>query len=253
MISEHASPIDPQGGVDSGGQNVYVGQLSTSLAKRGWLVDIFTRRASDKAPEVVEWRPGVRVINVPAGPAAFVRKEEMLPHMAAFAAWMRERWWTHGPYDMVHANFWMSGLVASELKAAYDVPYAVTFHALGRVRRLFQGEADEFPDERFAIEEDVIRNAAAVIAECPQDRDDLIELYGASGSRIEVIPCGVDSDGLRPVDKGEARRAIGICNDRPVILQLGRMVPRKGIDNVVEALALLRQDHGVDAQLLVVW
>ena len=52
----------------------------------------------------------------------------------------------------------------------------VTFHALGRVRRLYQQEADDFPDERFLIEERIIAEADAIIAECPQDYEDLTSL-----------------------------------------------------------------------------
>ena len=54
MISDHASPLAAQGGVDSGGQNVYVAQLTRRLAARGIEVDVFTRRDSADLPEVVQ-------------------------------------------------------------------------------------------------------------------------------------------------------------------------------------------------------
>ena len=79
--------------------------------------------------------------------------------------------------------------------------------ALGRVRRRHQGDADRFPDARFAIEDRVVAEADAVVAECPQDRDDLIELYHADPSRIAVIPCGFDPAEMWPVDRIESRRA----------------------------------------------
>jgi len=184
MISEHASPVGTLGGVDGGGQNVYVAQLATHLAHDGWQVDVFTRRSSDAAPIVQGWREGVRIVNVPAGPPAFVPKEEMLPFMPGFAAWMQEHWAELGPYDAVHANFWMSGLVAAELKQALGAPFVVTFHALGRVRRLHQSESDGFPDERLEIEDRVIAEADAIIAECPQDFEDLQTFYRADPARI---------------------------------------------------------------------
>ena len=81
MISEHASPLGLLGGVDSGGQNVYVGQLAKNLATLGYDVDLFTRRDSDRLPEIAEWVSGIRIIHVPAGPPCFVRKEDMLPFM----------------------------------------------------------------------------------------------------------------------------------------------------------------------------
>ena len=251
MISEHASPLAALGGADSGGQNVYVAQLALHLAARGWRVDVLTRRDAPDLPEIVEWRPGVRVVHVEAGPAEALPKETLLEHMGAFAEAARARCAEEG-YGLLHANFWMSGLVAAEVRRALGVPFVVTFHALGRVRRLHQGEADGFPDERFAIEERVAREAALVIAECPQDRDDLVGLYGADPARIRVAPCGVDPAELAPVGREAARDLLGIPQGAFVALQLGRMVPRKGVDTAIEAFARFRARTGAEALLLVV-
>ena len=117
---------------------------------------MFTRKDQPELPEVVDWLPGVRVIHVPAGPAAFVRKEDVLPLMPEFAAFV-QRFAAAQRYDLVHAHFFMSGLVAMQLKSALGLPFVVTFHGLGLVRRLHQGAADEFSPKRIAIERDVIR------------------------------------------------------------------------------------------------
>ena len=90
MISEHASPLGVLGGVDSGGQNVYVGQLARNLAALGYEVDLFTRRDSDRLPEIAEWVSGIRIVHVPAGPPVFVRKEDMLPFMDDFSAYLQQ-------------------------------------------------------------------------------------------------------------------------------------------------------------------
>ncbi len=52
-ISEHASPVALTGGVDAGGQNIYVAHLARRLAALGYEVDVFTRRDDDRAPEVL--------------------------------------------------------------------------------------------------------------------------------------------------------------------------------------------------------
>lgn len=253
LISEHASPLALIGGVDAGGQNVYVGQLARHLAALGYEVDVFTRRDSDVLPEKIEWVNDVRIVHIPAGPPARLRKEDLLAHMGEFTEnflkfCRRER----RPYDLLHANFWMSALVACDVKRALGTPFVVTFHALGRVRRMHQQQADEFPDERFAIEDRVIAEADHVIAECPQDEEDLIHHYNAEPGRITIIPCGFDPTECWPISKQFARVALGLPPGERVILQLGRIVRRKGVETVIRGLARLVHRHGVQARLLIV-
>lgn len=253
LISEHASPLALLGGDDCGGQNVYVDQVARKLAARGHRVDVFTRRDSEDLPEVVAWGEGVRIVNVPAGPAEYVRKEELFAFMPAFTAYVLDFCRRNAlRYDVVHANFWMSGLVGLAVKEAMRAPLVMTFHALGRVRRLYQGKADGFPDERFAIEDMLVERADAIIAECPQDEEDLICLYRANPDKLRVIPCGFDPDEFWPIRKSVARTALGLPPDARILLQLGRMVPRKGVDAVLRSLGRLRQRHGMAASLLVV-
>ncbi|HEY7315682.1 MAG TPA: HAD-IIIA family hydrolase [Gemmataceae bacterium] len=251
MISEHASPLVGLGGADSGGQNVYVAQVARHLARRGHRVEVFTRRDNADLPSVMEWLDGVRVIHVPAGPPQRCPKEQLLPYMEEFTQHVL-RHTRRYRCDLIHAHFFMSALVGMRCKAALGVPLVVTFHALGRVRRLHQGGADTFPEERLTVEDRVVAAADALIAECPQDRDDLLQLYGADRRCIRIIPCGFDPCEFGPVDKAQARSALGLSTDEFVVLQLGRMVPRKGVDNVIRAVARLRRDHGIRARLLIV-
>jgi D-inositol-3-phosphate glycosyltransferase len=252
LISEHASPLALVGSTDSGGQNVYVAQLAKHLSRLGYLVDIFTRRDSYRQEQVIEWIPNVRVIHVPAGPAHFIPKEAMLPYMDQFSRFVvRFARRQKIPYSLMHANFFMSGMAAQQVKQALGIPFVMTFHALGRVRRLNQKTADAFPDIRFAIEENLMRDADRIVAECPQDRRDMENLYGASPDRIDVVPCGFDPDEFWPVSI-DARAQLGLDRDEFVVLQLGRMVPRKGVDNVIRATALLRHQFQLPARLLVV-
>ena len=252
LVSEHASPLAVAGGVDTGGQNVYVAHVARQLHRAGHEVDVFTRRDRALLPLVSDM-DGVRVIHVPAGPPMQLPKERLLPYMPAFADFLvgfcrKER----RPYDVIHANFFMSGLAALKVKDTLKVPLVMTFHALGRVRRLHQGASDGFPDERFAIEDELVRRSDRVIAECPADEADLVELYGADSTRISVVACGFDPGEFHPVPRDEARDALGWSRDAFTVLQLGRLVPRKGIDNVVAGVAALRQRYDSRAQLYVV-
>ena len=85
MISEHASPLATTGGVDAGGQNIYVACTARHLAAFGCTIDVFARRDRDDLPDVIDWLTCIRVVHVRAGPACFVRKESLLPWMAQFA------------------------------------------------------------------------------------------------------------------------------------------------------------------------
>ncbi len=244
FISEHASPLATLGGVDSGGQNVYVAELPKQLVKLGYNVDVYTRKENDAIDEIINWLPGIRVIHVKAGPEKHVPKEELLSMMDEFAqnmlSFIRR---SHLNYELVHANFFMSALVASKVKKELGIPYVVTFHALGLVRKKHQKDMDKFPPERIEIERRIINEADHVIAECPQDKEDMIQLYSARPGKISIVPCGFSAKEFYPVDKTCARRILNFSKDEKIILQLGRMVPRKGVDNVIKALGELKRKN----------
>lgn len=242
MISEHASPLAAIGSIDSGGQNVYVLHVARCLAAAGHRVDVFTRRDAPELQTVVDVAEGLRVVHVDAGPARFVPKEDLLPHMRQFAGFCLQ--YLRGGAacgevrpDVLHANFFMSGWVGLRLREALGIPLVTTFHALGLVRLMHQKSADGFPNQRIDIERDLVRHSERLIAECPQDQSDLVGLYAADPKRISMVPCGFDECEFRPVPREAARADLGVDPDEFMVLQLGRMVPRKGIETVVRALA----------------
>ncbi|WP_018657108.1 glycosyltransferase [Actinomadura flavalba] len=238
MVSEHASPLAPLGGADAGGQNVHVAALADALADRGHDVRVFTRRDDAVAPPRVWVRPGVVVEHVPAGPARTVPKDELLPHMPEFGRWLRRRW-ERDPPDVVHAHFWMSGLAALDAARPLGLPVAQTFHALGVLKRRHQPEADTSPAERAHLEPRVAREAALILATSTAETADLRD-FGVARGDVRVVPCGVDVARFTP--DGPARSRDGL--DR--IVSIGRLVPRKGVDTVIEALA-----HLPGAELLI--
>ncbi|MEV4579048.1 glycosyltransferase [Nonomuraea jabiensis] len=226
LISEHADPLAAVGGVDSGGQNVHVAELARALAGRGHRVVVHTRRTSERQPRSVTMAPGVTVEYVTAGPPVPLPKDELPPYMPEFGERLAERW-AASPPDVVHAHFWMSGQAA--LRAADGVPVVQTFHALGTVKRRWQGDADTSPAHRIDTERTIGRRADAVLATCGDEVSEL-RAMGVPERRIAVVPCGVDLSVFRP-DGPVAPRTSG-----RLILSIGRMVPRKGVDTVIRAL-----------------
>lgn len=252
FISEHASPLAVLGGVDAGGQNVYVAELAKYLAGIGYEVDVFTRWEEAATQQIVNWMPCVRVVHVKAGPIKYIQKEKLLPYMTEFRKNMMQFMEQEDiSYDLVHANFFMSALVAMELKEIMDIPYVVTYHALGQVRRIHQKEQDKFPTERLDIEKETAERADRIIAECPQDKEDFINLYNVDPSKITIVPCGFCPSEFYPVNRAFARSLLGLDQNENILLQLGRMVPRKGVDNAIQALPYLKKSNRKTRLLIV--
>lgn len=248
MISEHASPLATLGGVDAGGQNVHVAALSTCLARRGHEVRVYTRRDDPDLPTTVPFADGVDVVHVAAGPAEPIRKDELLPYMGELATGVRADWASWTP-DLVHSHFWMSGVAALAAAAAWatdgpPIPVVHTFHALGVVKRRHQGADDTSPAERRWLEPDVGMRADGIVATCSDEAFELRNL-GVPGRSITVIPCGVDLEHFTPDGPAEPKRS------RYRVVSVGRLVPRKGVGTVIEAVAALAA-QGVDVELVVV-
>ncbi|MGY4648639.1 D-inositol-3-phosphate glycosyltransferase [Mycobacterium sp. URHB0021] len=239
MVSEHASPLANLGGVDAGGQNVAVAELSAALARRGHEVVVYTRRDDPDVPERVDTDKGFSVVHVPAGPACRLPKDELLQHMPEFGRFLVDHWRGWRP-DVAHAHFWMSGLATMSGAAAHDIPAVQTFHALGVVKRLHQGVDDTSPDERIALETRIARRIDWVAATCSDEVSELVRM-GRARSKISVVPCGVDIDEFTPwgptAPTGKAHRIVAV----------GRLVPRKGFETMIRAMR-----HIADAELVIV-
>lgn len=239
LVSEHASPLAVVGGADAGGQNVHVASLAGALARRGHHVVVYTRRDDPELPQSVHTATGYLVRHIDAGPAVHVPKDELLPWMPVLARGLAA-WWAVDRPDVVHAHFWMSGLAAVDAAAGLDIPVALTFHALGAVKRRHQGDADTSPEHRIALERRLCDDVDRIVATCS---DEVFELRrgGWYGDTVDVIPCGVDLDRFSP-DGAVAPRRSGAKR----IVSVARLVPRKGLRDVVTAVGLLP-----DTELLI--
>ena len=229
MVSEHASPLATLGGVDAGGQNVHVEALAATLVSMGHRVVVYTRRDDVALERRVRMRTGVRVEHVDAGPPRTIPKDAIYAHVGAFAAELRRAWERDRP-DVVHAHFWMSGLAALAAAKPLGIPVVQTFHALGSEKRRHQGGADTSPGRRIEEEAWIAREADAVIATSSSEVFELARM-GASKATITIVPCGVDIEHFSTGGPHESRAV-----DRLRIGTVSRLVPRKGVDTIIDAL-----------------
>ncbi|MFG1799730.1 glycosyltransferase [Micromonospora carbonacea] len=242
MISEHASPLAVLGGEDAGGQNTHVAELSAALAAAGHDVRVYTRRDAVDLPVAVRAPDGYEVVHVPAGPAEPMAKDALLPHMPAFGRWLAQRWrggdWTP---EVIHAHFWMSGLAGLAAGRRTGVPVVQTYHALGTVKRRHQGAQDTSPPGRIRDERDLGRAVDRVVAQCQDEVTELVRL-GVPRGRISVVPSGVNLATFAPLGP-----AVGRDPGRARVLTVGRLVERKGFQDVIRAMPLVP-----DAECVVV-
>lgn len=92
----------------------------------------------------------------------------------------------------------------------------------------------------------VLHQAAGVIAVSPNLAQEA-RAQGVAPDKIVVVPNGVDQERFTPQDRAAARRKLGLDCQGPLALFVGRLVPGKGVDQALNALAALPQ-----ARLLVV-
>jgi len=240
MLSVHTCPLATLGGKETGGMNVYVRDLSRELGWRGFAVDVFTR-AQD--PKFVGMRPlgeNARVIHIPAGPLAYYDKNLIFHHLPEFIEGVTKFTQRAGiSYDIIHSHYWLSGLVAKELRALWGAPIAQMFHTLGHMKNRVARRAEERETEiRLKAEGEIVGFSDRLVAASPLEKEQMVRLYGADPEKIEVIPCGVDLTLFRPFSSSEAKAYLELPLERMMILFVGRIEPLKGIDTLLKAVAL---------------
>ena len=248
FIAYHACPLVAPGQGKSGGMNVYVRQLAAAMANVGVEVDIFTRDHHGDACEVTEFAPGVRVVHLPGGAFGTPMDDlfQLLPgFLDQVENFQREN---NIDYQIVHSHYWLSGWVGNELARLNGIPHVVTFHTLGLIKLQSRvGEAE--PNERTQVEQELIKSASRIVAFSPHERDAMVRLYGADADDVMLVPCGVDLSRFKPLDRGAARKRLGL-NGGKVVLYVGRVEPLKGLELLVHTAAQMETCQ--DVKVLVV-
>lgn len=250
MLSLHTSPLAPLGGRETGGMNVYVLEVARGLGALGIAVDVFTRRTGEAEPEVVEFAPGARLVQITAGPAERLEKEDLLPFVEAFADRVeafRQR--ADVAYDAIYSHYWLSVAAGDRLALAWQAPHAAMFHTLGDVKLRARASESERP-ERLEAERRLVHRLDRIVAATEHERQLLRQIFRVDPQRIAVIPLGVDLRMFTPRPQADARARLGLDPQRRFVLAVGRIEPLKGLDILIRAVGELQARVRVDLMII---
>ncbi len=252
MVSTHGyvAAEPPLGAADTGGQVVYVIELSKKLAQLGFEVDIWTRRFDDQ-PEIDIINERVRVIRVPCGGKKFIGKEYLIKDLAEWSENALRFINKHGlKYQFFNSHYWDAGYATQRLSEALDVPHVHTPHSLGLWKKQLMEK--DFPDDavnfdkkynfaqRITEETLLYRRCEQVIATTPDQLDMIVKDYGVEEKNVSMIPPGYDDNRFFPVSASSRtaiRQRLGF--EGKVVLAIGRLARNKGYDLLVDAFSVV--------------
>lgn len=246
MLSVHTSPLAGLGGKEAGGMNVYVRELSRELGRRGVFVDIFTRSQSPDSPLVTFVDRNVTLVTLPAGPHAAYDKNRILDHANEFVDGLINYATVNGyTYDVIHSHYFVSGIIGLMLRDRLHAPVIHMFHTLGAMKNVVaRSDEERETGQRIALEGTLMRDADTIVAATTLDMSQMVWHYDANPEHIRIVPCGVDLNRFHPQDMAEARAALGLpAQPTPLVLLIGRIEPLKGIDALIRAVAMVRQQE----------
>ncbi len=273
VVSLHTSPLAQPGRGDAGGMNVYVRQSARALARRGLRMLLLTRaeepvdgaRVTELPAE--DGAPAVTVVELAAGPAAPVAKEELAGHRGAFTAAARA-WLSSDAVPggallgddggararsrrvaFVHGHYWLSAATAQALAVDLAAPLLQTMHTTGAVK-VVEDEGHAEPRERLEAEAALVHAADLLMVNSPAEARELQGAFGVDRRRLRVLPPGVDLQVFTPEGPAawpgpDAQGDADGPEASPLrVLFAGRVQRHKGPHLLVEALAELRARAG---------
>ncbi|HKY84937.1 MAG TPA: glycosyltransferase [Anaerolineales bacterium] len=253
MISYHTCPLATLGGKDTGGMNVYVRDLTRELGRRGIGVDVFTRSQDEHVPHVLhDLGHGNRIVHVPAGPESPMAKDRLAEYLPTFIDFIEAFAASKGiRYDILHSHYWLSGLAALELRSHWGIPLIQMFHTLAAMKKRVAPDGEDSASTlRLEAEGRLLRQADRIVASTQAEVAQFQWLYHVDTRRVAVIPPGVDTGHFYPIPDDEAREFARVPANKRMILFVGRVEPLKGIDSLLQAIAILRaQDKSLGADL----
>lgn len=244
MLSLHTSPMEQPGAGDAGGMNVYIRNLAYALSELGHEVHLVTRSADPTRTEQVMDRVWMHELQV--APGRRVSKDGLYGLIDEAAAALREHF--HDlPVDVIHAHYWLSGMLGLELATAWHIPLVVSLHTSAAAKEAESGIAE--PAARKEGERHLLAAAQRVIANTPVEAEQLRRHYRVPQDKLDVVLPGVEHEVFHPPhagsDAGRARSNPARGSDLHLVYA-GRMQRLKGAHLLLQAIARARQlDPGV--------
>ena len=241
LVAMHSSPAAAPGSGNAGGMNVSVLSTALELAARGVEVDLLTRATA--SPRVVPIADGVVLHELAAGPRGLLSKDRLGEASDEFGEAVAALARAGRGYDLIHAHYWRSGIATLPVALELGVPFVQSFHTLGLMKNRAHapGEAIE-PDLRVRSETYLSQQADAVIATSAVEVAALIDGVGAPAGRVWFVPPGVDTELFSPsraIAEHVVRGHLGVENERPIVVVVGRIQPLKGQELAVKAIAAI--------------
>lgn len=240
MLSIHSSPFGRLGSTDTGGMSVYLLELARELGKRGRQVDIFTREAVPGMEQLIDYAANVRIVSLAIGGTRDLYRSALLTHLHRYRQAIETFRRQSGlSYQVIHSNYWLSGIVGDQLKEVWQCPHVITFHTLGNAKiAARKGHQEDL--RRISEEARLVHCCDGVIVSTSEERELLIAMKGGNRSRLYIVPLGVNLEHFKPeyrvADTKPADR-----KENPIVLFAGRFDPMKGTEMAVKAMGLLSE------------
>lgn len=240
IISDHADPLAKIGSKEAGGQNVYIYYLGKHLALKGVKVDVFTRWDQRNKKQIVNVSPGFRVIRVKAGPKDFLPRDKFLHVLDEFTNNILKfvKLQPEG-YDLIHSNYWFSGLAGIRLAHELALPQVHVYHSIGEVRfralKKFKLQKKDFYyfQRRVESEKLIAQSVKGIIATSPSEKRIVVKLFKVDPKKVPVITIGVDRKVFYPNHSAYARKKLGLSETKKLLIYAGRIEWRKGIGTLL--------------------
>ena len=254
MISVHTCPLAVLGGKESGGMNVYVRELTRELGRQGIGVDVFTRSQDEHQSHIKhDLENGNRVFHIPAGPESPIPKPDLYECLPEFTNGVRlASALLDEQYDLVHSHYWLSGVVANELRKWWDVPIVHMAHTLGINKNKVAKNLEQIePKLRLDTESRLPELVDRIVVSTERERSQMEQMSLEYSDKTVVIPPGVDLKVFQPYLQSEARRQLEIPLDDKMVLFVGRIEPLKGVDTLLHAIQILKESGEMPSEMLL--